>query len=56
MTAPTPSPEEITVWLRDPRNREAVAQVLRHEARARAPWLREFIERENRIRGGRGWL
>lgn len=44
-----PTRDEIGVWLRDPSNREAVADVLRREARAGAPWLREFIARENRI-------
>ena len=44
----TPTPEDIAAWLRDPPNRDAVAEVLRREARADAPWLREFIARENR--------
>ncbi|MFB7440242.1 hypothetical protein ACFC01_18095 [Streptomyces mirabilis] len=48
-SALTPTPEDIAAWLRDPRNRVAVAEVLAREARAGAPWLREFIARENRI-------
>jgi hypothetical protein len=47
---PEPSPQDIATWLRDPCNRDAVAGVLRREARCGAPWLREFIERENRAR------
>lgn len=45
----TPTSEDIAAWLRDPRNRQAVAEVLAREARIGAPWLREFIARENRI-------
>lgn len=48
-SAPTPTPEDIAAWLRDPRNRDAVVDVLRREARIGAPWLREFIAREDRI-------
>lgn len=51
MTAPEPSPEQVAAWLRDPRNREVVAEVLRREALARAPWLLEFARREARVRG-----
>ncbi|MGW1532322.1 hypothetical protein [Streptomyces aureus] len=49
MTAPQPTPEDIAAWLRDPANREAVAFVLHREARIGAPWLRDLIQRENRI-------
>ena len=49
MSEPQPSPEDIAAWLRDPRNRDAVAYVLRREARIGAPWLREFVARDQRM-------
>lgn len=50
LIAPEPAAADVAAWLRDPHNREAVALVLRREARIGAPWLREFIDREDRIR------
>ncbi|MBT2508819.1 hypothetical protein J7I98_23615 [Streptomyces sp. ISL-98] len=49
MTTARPTPEDIAGWLRDPANREAVAEALRREARCGAPWLRDFLARENRV-------
>lgn len=45
---PSPSVEQLAAALRDPRNRDAVAEALRREARIDPAWLRQFIERENR--------
>ncbi|MGW1497571.1 hypothetical protein ACWCQW_03085 [Streptomyces mirabilis] len=46
---PEPAAADIAAWVRDSRNHQAVAGVLRREARIGAPWLHEFIARENRI-------
>ncbi len=45
---PAPVAEEISAWARDPSNHQAVAEVLRREARIDPRWLREFIAREQR--------
>ncbi|QDN57377.1 hypothetical protein [Streptomyces sp. S1D4-20] len=55
LIAPEPAAADIAAWLRAPRNREAAALVLRREARIGAPWLHEFIARENRIHR-RAWV
>ncbi|RPE40260.1 hypothetical protein EDD90_3296 [Streptomyces sp. Ag109_O5-1] len=49
---PVRVPDEIAAWFRDPRNHTAVSFALRREARADPEWLREFIWRDARIRGG----
>lgn len=52
----SPLRESVAKALRDPANRSIVREVLQGEARARAPWLVDFIERENRMVGvGRAW-
>lgn len=43
--------ESVTEVLCDPARRSIVREVLQREARARAPWLVDFIERENRMAG-----
>lgn len=45
---PAPLAEDIAAWARDPRNHQAVATVLRREARIRPDWLRNFLDREDR--------
>ncbi|MFG2372565.1 hypothetical protein ACGFY9_13940 [Streptomyces sp. NPDC048504] len=49
---PEPPAADIAAWARDPRNHGAVAEVLRREARIRPDWLRHFLNREDRARGG----
>ena len=46
---PAPEPADIASWASDPRNHQAVAAVLRREARVDPTWLREFLRREERI-------
>lgn len=54
---PEPPAAEVTAWAQDPRNHQAVAEVLRREARIRPDWLRDFLDREDRAaRGGAGRL
>jgi len=50
LNPPTPSAEQLAAALRDPSNRSVVREILRSEARHGAPWLVEFIDRENRAR------
>jgi hypothetical protein len=47
----SPLRDSVAKALRDPANRSIVREVLQREARARAPWLVGFIERENRMVG-----
>ena len=51
LVAPIRVPDEIAAWFRDPRNRTAVSYALSREARTDPAWLRDFIAREDRIRG-----
>lgn len=44
-----PAREDITAWVRDPRNHTELAAVLRREARINPAWLRELIAREDRV-------
>lgn len=43
---PEPAPADISAWARDPRNRAAVVEVLRREARIDPVWLRGFLAHE----------
>ncbi|MFB6937575.1 hypothetical protein [Streptomyces chartreusis] len=46
LAPPAPAPADITAWARDPRNHQALAEVLRREARIDPRWLRSFLARE----------
>lgn len=48
-----PSREDIARWLKDPANREAVAYVLRREARVDPRWLTDLVRSEERKQGRR---
>jgi hypothetical protein len=43
---PRPAAADIAAWARDPRNHQAVAEILRREARIDPSWLRNFVHRE----------
>lgn len=53
---PSPSPTAVAMWASAPCNHAAVAEVLRREARINPSWLRAFLDREDRMHGGRGPL
>lgn len=46
---PSPPPAAIAVWATGTRNHQAVAEVIRREARLGPAWLRDFVRREQRM-------
>jgi hypothetical protein len=49
-----PAPDDIAAWLKDPANHQAVAAVLRTEARQDRAWWDRELSRQARIHGGLG--